>query len=93
MMVRHALKSFGLSALFLAGLMSLAALPGCVASSEESPCELGEPGPSGASEGACDEEESADESAEEAPPEQEAPTVKAPSSTPQAMCSPICDRI
>ncbi|MGK3987313.1 hypothetical protein WME99_30000 [Sorangium sp. So ce136] len=90
-MIHHALRLPGLSALFLAALMSLASMPGCAVSSEEDPCEAGERGSCGAGEGAydCDEEEGADE----APSEEDAPGPQAPVSAPQAMCSPICDRI
>jgi hypothetical protein len=94
-MNRHALKSFGLSALFLAGLLSMLPMTACVASSEESACwlEHGEE-----SEGACDEEIEGEGPDEEATPEEATPSGRAvspkpPVSTPQALCSPICDRI
>ncbi|KYF72127.1 hypothetical protein BE11_31970 [Sorangium cellulosum] len=91
-MTHHALKSLGLSSLFLAGLVSMLSMTACVASREESACwlESGEVSESGAGEGGCDDEESDDE---EAPAEERAASPKGPVSTPQAMCSPICDRI
>ncbi|WP_437323214.1 hypothetical protein [Sorangium sp. So ce381] len=89
-MARHILKSLGLSSLFLAGLLSMLSTTACVASSEDSPCGLGDGVGSEHGEGACD-EEGADE---EAPPgEEDAPSVKAPSITPQALCQPFCGRI
>lgn len=93
-MIRHTLKSLGLSSLFLAGLLSMLSMTACVASSEESACwlESGETSESGAGEGACDDEE-AESADEEAPSVERAASRKAPVSTPQAMCSPICDRI
>ncbi|AUX27473.1 uncharacterized protein SOCEGT47_080640 [Sorangium cellulosum] len=87
-------NSFGLFALFLGGLVSLVTISGCVASSEESPCALGEVTASGAGEieGAWDEDEI--EEGEDAPPSEEEPEMpSAPPATPQAMCSPICDPI
>jgi hypothetical protein len=94
-MARHILKSLGLSSLFLAGLLSMLSATACVASSEDSPCGLGDGAGSEHGEGACDEEEGADESADEDAPagEEGAPSVKAPSITPQALCQPFCGRI
>ncbi|MGK3987320.1 hypothetical protein WME99_30035 [Sorangium sp. So ce136] len=95
-MIRHTLKSLGLSSLFLAGLASMLSMTACVASSEESACWLksGEASEGGAGEGGCgDEERDAEGEDEEAPAEERAASPKAPVITPQAMCSPICDRI
>lgn len=101
-MPRHALKSFGLSALFLAGALSMLATPACVAASEESPCELGEGDSSGrgAGEGACDESEEEgalepeEEGAGEEGPSEEGAGEEGPTSVPQARCnSPLCKRI
>ncbi|KYF72887.1 hypothetical protein BE17_47985 [Sorangium cellulosum] len=100
-MIRHALNSFGLSTLFLAGLVSMLSMPACVASSEDGSCALrgDDVSEGGAGEGACDDEESDAEGedeeapAEEAPAEERAASPRAPVITPQAMCSPICDRI
>lgn len=84
-MIRHSCKSLSLFVLFLAGLVSMAAMPGCVVSEgEETQCELG------AGEGACDEEESAEQ---EAPSQEDDADLQQPSIQPQAWCSPFCDRI
>ncbi|WP_437766212.1 hypothetical protein WMF27_25760 [Sorangium sp. So ce281] len=96
-MARHILKSLGLSSLFLAGLLSMLSTTACVASSDDSPCGLGAGACSEHGEGAPieDDEEGADESADEEAPagEEDAPSVKAPSVTPQMMCQPFCGRI
>ncbi|WP_438031792.1 hypothetical protein [Sorangium sp. So ce204] len=93
-MARHILKSLGLSSLFLAGLVSTLSATACVASSEDSPCGLGAGAGSEHGDGACDEEGAGESADEEAPAgEEDAPSVKAPSSTPQVMCQPFCGRI
>ena len=92
-MARHILKSLGLSSLFLAALASMLSTSACVASSEDSPCVLGDAADSQHGEGAC-EDEGAEASADEeaASDEEDAPALKAPAIKPQWMCAPICDR-
>lgn len=90
----HALKSLGLSSLFLIGLLSIVSTTACVAPGEDSPCELGDEAESEHGEDACDEADAEESAGEEAPAgEEDAPSLKAPASTPQALCSPFCDRI
>ncbi|WP_437274938.1 hypothetical protein WME90_27210 [Sorangium sp. So ce375] len=91
-MARHNLKSLGLSSLFFAALASMLSTSACVASSEDSPCVLGDAADSEHGEGAC-EDEGAEASADvEASDEEDAPALKAPALEPQWMCAPICDR-
>ncbi|WP_434041433.1 MULTISPECIES: hypothetical protein [Sorangium] len=91
------MKSLGYSSLFLAGLLSVLSATACVAPSDESPCEPGDAAASdlGDGEGACEVRDAEASAGEEAPSEEEedAQRVKAPSRTPQRLCSPICDRI
>lgn len=92
-MTHHALKSLGLSSLFLAGVLSMLSTTACVAPGVDSPCEPGGGAESAHGAWACDEDEAEESAGDEAPSgEEDVPALNAPASTPQALCSPICDR-
>lgn len=87
-MTRHALKSLGLSSLFLAGLLSMVSTTACVAPGADSPCEPGDGAESAHGEGACDEEEAEESAGDEAPSGQEDVARPADRAVPAVMVPP-----